>query len=104
MKTAEGMEQPAKNWQIAELDRRLTAHERFAERVEAKLDLLIENQVTNNQLNQQILNIEKSFTSEIEKVHLKYGPIAKNITKFTWAIVMIGLAQGAVILFNLLSK
>ncbi len=104
MRTSEGMEEPAKNWQIAELDRRLGAQEKFMERVESKIDVLIDKQVTNGQLDQRLDSLQKAFDTEIEKIHLRYGPIAKNLTKFIWGVVMIGIAQVVSMIFNLVNK
>lgn len=92
---ADSQEQPAKNWQISALEKRLDQAEKHNQRIEDKLDKILGTMISNQQYEMRLSMVEKNFEeklkSEIREVNLKYGPLARTITWLTRALIVAGL-------------
>jgi len=97
-KTQEEYEQPAKVYQLEALSDKVDnftvqANQEFLDIKESLKTLLLksESQVTPQQMNDNILALDKKFQSsldgEVKKIHLVYSPVKKNISKAIWLIV-----------------
>lgn len=90
-KTTEEMEKPAKKWEVAALSGKMENQESLIKNVAEKLDKLDAKQITRHDLEEKLLDFKEQLNSEIQKVHLKYDPIAKNASKLGWALVSAGI-------------
>lgn len=110
---ADKMEEPAKNWQISVLEKRLDQNDKYFGRFEDKIDKILEKQITgaqfedritslSNTLNDRITAQEDFTKSQIKEVHLKYGPVADNLKWATRGILLLGAAQLLAFVINLL--
>lgn len=91
-RTVDEQEQPAKQWQVTNLENLLRQQNDTIQRIDSKLD----GQVTNTTL-------ESRLKDEIDKIHLQYGPLADNIKWIVRAIVggIVGIiVQGIIIAVN----
>jgi hypothetical protein len=97
-KTQEESEQPAKVYQLDALSDKFDNFERqanteFADIKESLKTLLLktDTQVTPQQLNDNLLALDKKHSNaldeEVKKIHLEYSPVKKNISKALWLIV-----------------
>lgn len=88
-------ELPAKNWQIGALEKRLEEVEKHNQRVEDKLDKILGTMISNQQYELRLAMVEKNFEEKLKyavrEINLEYGPLAKNITWLTRALVVAGL-------------
>jgi len=93
-KTQDELEQPAKVYQ-------LDAVESKVDIVLVKLDEL--SQKTSGLVTQT--QLETRMSDEVQKIHLEYQPMKKNLSRFTWLAVGEGVAiVGQVILLWIISK
>lgn len=97
-KTQEESEQPAKVYQLDSLSDKFDNFERqanseFSDIKESLKVLLLksETQVTPQQMNDNIVALDKktqnAIEDEVKKIHLEYRPMKKNISRAIWLIV-----------------
>ena len=79
-------EAPAKNYQVLEVSNAVT-------RIEAKLDKILENQVTPAELKLLERNFEDKLRTQRVEIGLTYDPMANSIKWFSRAIV-VGVIAG----------
>lgn len=86
---------PAKNWQVTVLEKRIEQSEKLNARVEDKLDKILSSMISNQQYEARLSIIEKTseekLKSAIREVNLEYGPLARNVTWLTRALFVAGL-------------
>lgn len=99
------MEQPAKNYQVDALDQRLKAQERLSERVEEKLDQILINQTTPQQLEERLNNRDKEWeqklTTIVREIRLEYGPTMKQFSSTKNAVIVAIIIQVGYTVLNI---
>lgn len=100
-------ESPAKKWQVTSLEKRIEMQESFNTKIYDKLDVILVNQITAKQFEERMAAVTKMYDEKlegaIEKVHLRYGPLADNVKWLVRATIggVIGIiVQTAFILIN----
>lgn len=99
-KSQEESEQPAKVYQLDALNDKVDTLTKQTEnefnKIQESLKTLLlksETQVTPQQLNDNILALDKKFQTalddEVKKIHLEYRPVKKNIGKTLWLVAGI---------------
>lgn len=86
-KTQSELEKEAKVYQVEAIGQRVKSLENILPGLDAKLDKLIQNQITVQQLSDLNKSFEEKLQNAIKSVHLEYGPLKKNASKFTWLII-----------------
>lgn len=117
-KTQEESEQPAKVYQLDALGDKVDnftarANMEFSDIKESLKTLLskAETQVTPQQLNDNILALDKKFqaslSEEVKKIHLEYSPVKRNISKAIWLIagtILAVIGQLIILIVTLQTK
>jgi hypothetical protein len=102
-KTQKELEQVVKGYQLDALEVKVDA-------VLGKLDEIKNNTsglVSQRQLDDMTLGIDKQIQEEVEKIHLEYKPLKKNITWFVRAMVLEAIAivgQGVIMVVLYISS
>lgn len=83
------LEKPAKNYQVkAVVDELKNLNDKF--------DIIVRqtsNIVTPDQLKQVEEHAKQYTDNEVETVHLTYGPLKRNVSKFIWIIITAVIGQ-----------
>jgi hypothetical protein len=102
-KSQDELEQPAKVYQLDALEAKVDV-------VIGKLDEIRNNTsglVSQIQLENMKIGIDNQLREEVEKIHLEYRPLKKNITWFIRAMVLEGIAiigQAVIMVFLYISS
>lgn len=102
------MEAYAKNWQVEALKERVDQQDKMNTRIEGKLDQILINQTTPVQLEERLTSIGKTYderlATQVEKIQLKYDPLVDTIKWITRLLIGLLLAQGILLVFNLITS
>lgn len=89
-------ELPAKVWQVDAVEKRLAQQERFNERIESKLDNVLQNLITSKQFEDRITSLTKTFEDKLitidKEINLKYGPLSDSFKWVSRLIIATSLA------------
>lgn len=96
------MEEPAKNWQIAAVEKRLDMQEQLSRNIDSKLDRILEKQITSQHLEDRLKSQRLAFEASIREIQLKYDPYISNARWATRAIVLAALTVFGTIAIDLL--
>jgi hypothetical protein len=100
-RTQDESEQPAKVYQLDAVDRKV-------DDINGKLDTLLQQTtglVTTNQLSQTERELRDKIKEEVDKIHLEYGPMKKDLKWFLRAAVAEALLiAGELVSLYLISK